>query len=135
MSSEEPISGFVWLIHPVSPALDHFALAERLGFDGVAGFVSPNVVDDPRRLVLVMREPDNQMESAVKGRLKSSKWVSGFRREEWSVDGYPYDDPDFKIHPLNREEVQAATASIGTGAEVIFSGHPFDHSSRLPEWD
>jgi len=108
----------IWLVQPVSPGLNHRALARRLGFSAVMGAV-PAVFVDPGRLVLVMGPPLGGDEQVARA-LDDSKWVAAWRRETWSSDGYPFDQDGLRLAPVPAGE----------------PGAPSDYrrASELPDW-
>ena len=126
----------MWLVQPVSPDLNHQALGERLGFAQVVGVLPKHLVDDPGRMVLVMG-PALGDEAEIDRRLKDNKFVCGFKKESWVVvgTGYPFDQPDFAIYPLESDYVRNALAA-GDASEAMTpgDGHVYKHSSQLPEW-
>lgn len=111
----------IWLVQPVSPALDHDALAPKLGFSSVMAAIGPGFLDEGR-LVLVMGPPFEDDEAAVAAALDDSKWVAGYRMERWdeSTDGYPFGLPGFRLinrTALGREGPAARPEAAPGGAQ------------------
>lgn len=123
----------MWLVQPVSPDLNHEALAERVGCKQLLGVLPRNKVDHPQRMVLVMG-PGVVDDDEVDRRLKESKFVCGFKRDHWHIvgGGYPFDQPDFLLYTLSSEHVQSALKSESEDGAI--NNECFLHSSKLPDW-
>lgn len=129
----DPEAVTIWLVQPVSPSINHQALADRIGFVQVLGALDRNLLDDPHRLVLAMG-PARDDDAVIDRRLKDNKFVAGFQKEKWILtgNGYPFDQPDFALYPLESEYVRNGIAASEKDATSRAAGdHYFKHSTQL----
>lgn len=115
----DALVGEWWLVQPVSPRLDHWELASRMGLQ-LAGFLPPAHVDSDGRVVMACFESD-PMPDAHRATLLGSKWVAGWQKVTWAKDRAPLTDPLFDLLP----HLEGVTED---------SYGPYKHSSELPPW-
>ncbi|MBA3540034.1 MAG: hypothetical protein H0T79_10430 [Deltaproteobacteria bacterium] len=116
---QDALVGEWWLCQPVSPRLDHRALALELGLQ-LAGFLPQSVVDKGR-VVMACYERSQMTDASRAENLADSKFVAGWQKVTWRRDQPPLTDPRFDLVP----EVEGVTPT---------SYGPYRHSSELPAW-
>jgi hypothetical protein len=119
-TARHALVGEWWLIQPVSPRLDHDALASRLRLE-LAGYLPAAHVDAAGRVVMACYPRAEQADAARAARLADSKWVAGWEKVTWTIDGPPLSDPAFALV----ERLDGVTET---------SYGPYRHSSELPEF-
>lgn len=111
-------AGEWWLLQPVSPRLNHEAVADKVGLE-LKGFLPPRHVDCEGRVVMVCF-PHRAMSDDDRAELiAETKWIAGFDRVIWTKGHGPLADDAFEL----LEALEGVTES---------SYGPYEHSSELP---
>lgn len=114
----DALVGEWWLLQPVSPRLDFYALARRFGLYCL-GVVDPMHVDAPGRMVMACFVEDARSDEQRIDEIEDSKWIAGWKKVIWAHREPPLDDPTFDILPI----------------ELCIDGESsYRHSSELRPW-
>ena len=124
-SRQDALQGEWWLIQPVSPRLKHRILAERVDLK-LAGYLPPNAVDAPGRVVMCCYRDDSHRDNAWReATLRDDKYVAGMQRVIWHRDQWPLSLPNFDLLKVTNFMALVPEAD---------SYGPYKHSSDLPPW-
>ncbi len=117
-SRQDALSGEWWLLQPVSPRLENWELARRMGLQ-LAGYLPPTQVDVPGRVVMACYAREMLTDAQRMSRIEGSKWFAGAKKVMWTKDRSPLSDPDFELVPTLTGVTETSYGS-------------YRHSSELP---
>jgi len=114
----DALAGEWWLLQPVSPRLEIYALASRFGLR-CSGAISQAHVDAPGRMVMACFPDDGRTDQQRIEEIEDSKWIAGWKKVLWSRREHPLDDPTFDIIEVGPVDERDPV---------------YRHSSELPPW-
>jgi hypothetical protein len=117
---QDALSGEWWLLQPVSPRLENWELAGRMGLE-LGGYLPPEHVDVPGRLIMACYARELLTDERRIRRIEDSKWIAGAQKVLWTKDKPPLSDPNFEL--------------VQNMSDVTTTSHgPYRHSSELPRF-